>query len=403
MNNHASLDKASLVDSLVDEEGGHSGGLIEEDAASYDGNPMRSFQMDELGVRKMPSLVLYAFMITEDAKLEPKSGLVDVSTVERLSAESEDNFHWINVDADGQKRRDLNDMIDGLSLGSFISEQLKRPPEDWMSHVVSTRTKALVVIRILPAMDVNGKFVVHQIEYLAAILKNKALVTFTTSQSSRASSVAVSRASMKYMTHEDILHEGTTSAALISWLEFHVLRTRKAVINLRKRVMLLVKDLDEDPNHVQLKDILDIGDNVNVVLSVAEEQAQCLTMVRNLDADPDSDADSVDFTRLKATISILVATAESTELMGRRLEKRAIGLKETYDSIQQEVLNKRLALLTIVSAIFMPLTFMAGVYGMNFTNMPELNKENGYFYLAGIMALTVVTMGSCFWHYGWFK
>jgi magnesium transporter len=35
--------------------------------------------------------------------------------------------------------------------------------------------------------------------------------------------------------------------------------------------------------------------------------------------------------------------------------------------------------LTIVSAIFIPLTFIAGIYGMNFEHMPELKYQNGYY------------------------
>jgi magnesium transporter len=42
--------------------------------------------------------------------------------------------------------------------------------------------------------------------------------------------------------------------------------------------------------------------------------------------------------------------------------------------------------LTVMSSIFIPLTFLAGVYGMNFTNMPELRTEWGYFACLGLMA-----------------
>jgi magnesium transporter len=46
--------------------------------------------------------------------------------------------------------------------------------------------------------------------------------------------------------------------------------------------------------------------------------------------------------------------------------------------------------LTVFTVIFMPLSFIAGVYGMNFVNMPELNNPHGYFYaLAGMGLLAV--------------
>lgn len=56
-------------------------------------------------------------------------------------------------------------------------------------------------------------------------------------------------------------------------------------------------------------------------------------------------------------------------------------------SIQGHRLNEVMMTLTAYSVIFIPLTFIAGVYGMNFKNMPELQTNNGYFVLIGVMVL----------------
>jgi magnesium transporter len=55
-------------------------------------------------------------------------------------------------------------------------------------------------------------------------------------------------------------------------------------------------------------------------------------------------------------------------------------------------LNHVMRLLTVISTIFIPLSFVAGVYGMNFDNMPELHWTNGYFYVLGLMFLASVAM-----------
>lgn len=60
-------------------------------------------------------------------------------------------------------------------------------------------------------------------------------------------------------------------------------------------------------------------------------------------------------------------------------------------SLQGHRLNEIMKTLTTLSVIFIPLTFLAGIYGMNFKNIPELNTENGYFVLLGVML--VVTLG----------
>jgi magnesium transporter len=48
--------------------------------------------------------------------------------------------------------------------------------------------------------------------------------------------------------------------------------------------------------------------------------------------------------------------------------------------------------LTIIATIFIPLTFIAGIYGMNFDNMPELHWQYGYFLVWAIMAVIFVLM-----------
>ena len=59
-------------------------------------------------------------------------------------------------------------------------------------------------------------------------------------------------------------------------------------------------------------------------------------------------------------------------------------------SIQGHRLNEVMKTLTILSVIFIPLTFLAGIYGMNFENIPELKAENGYFILLGVMLLVSI-------------
>lgn len=66
------------------------------------------------------------------------------------------------------------------------------------------------------------------------------------------------------------------------------------------------------------------------------------------------------------------------------------GLQDLYLAEISYKMNKVIQTLTIVSAIFIPLTFLAGVYGMNFDYMPELHWRYGYFILLGFMALVAI-------------
>lgn len=73
-----------------------------------------------------------------------------------------------------------------------------------------------------------------------------------------------------------------------------------------------------------------------------------------------------------------------------------------FFSMQNQRMNQIMKTLTIFSVIFMPLTFIVGVYGMNFENMPELKSENGYFIVLAAMFLIVLGMVYYFKNKKWF-
>jgi magnesium transporter len=61
-------------------------------------------------------------------------------------------------------------------------------------------------------------------------------------------------------------------------------------------------------------------------------------------------------------------------------------------------MNEVMQVLTIISAIFIPPTLIAGIYGMNFQHMPELAWRHGYFYVLMVIAcITAVQLGMFWW------
>ncbi|MEM4598874.1 MAG: magnesium/cobalt transporter CorA [Candidatus Diapherotrites archaeon] len=76
-------------------------------------------------------------------------------------------------------------------------------------------------------------------------------------------------------------------------------------------------------------------------------------------------------------------------------------LFDIYLSSISNKLNEIMKVLTIIATIFIPLTFITGIYGMNFENMPELKWEYGYFLVLSIMAILGISMAIAFKKRGW--
>ncbi|MDJ0658412.1 MAG: magnesium/cobalt transporter CorA [Crocosphaera sp.] len=81
----------------------------------------------------------------------------------------------------------------------------------------------------------------------------------------------------------------------------------------------------------------------------------------------------------------------------------ASSLMDAYLSSMSNKMNEVMQVLTVVSTIFIPLTFIAGVYGMNFEYMPELHTRWGYFICLGLMGAIAGGLILFFWRRGWFE
>lgn len=79
----------------------------------------------------------------------------------------------------------------------------------------------------------------------------------------------------------------------------------------------------------------------------------------------------------------------------------ATGLLNTFLAYEGHKTNEIVKVLTMVSAVFIPLNLIAGVYGMNFHSMPELNWEHGYAFAMGLMLFVASAMLLFFVRNGW--
>ncbi len=77
------------------------------------------------------------------------------------------------------------------------------------------------------------------------------------------------------------------------------------------------------------------------------------------------------------------------------------GLFDIHFSVVANKTNDVMKTLAVLSAIVLPLSLIAGIYGMNFENIPELKTPYGYFVTLGVMAVVAVLLLVYFWRRGW--
>jgi magnesium transporter len=140
-----------------------------------------------------------------------------------------------------------------------------------------------------------------------------------------------------------------------------ILKLKKQLINFKKMVFPLRdllgffrKESNEFISEYSIRYFADVHENVKQILDGIEAQREMLTTVMDL-----------------------------------------------YQSGVANKMNQVMQFLTIVSTVFIPLTFIAGIYGMNFKNMPELEWMNGYYFIIGLMVIITSGMVWYFKRKGW--
>lgn len=260
--------------------------------------------------------------------------------------------YWIDIDADDRDIDELDDWLKQLRLSPFLLSRLAEPSQSWASQVIAFKEAVLAVIRILPESEGQD-----EMAYMAALSMNSLLLTFTSCPRSE-TDAGLYESALAYMQAREKLQSPTSSGALFAWLHFHIERTSTSIRELRWYVLKMDEAMDRDIASVDLEEIIEAKDQLLRLLGVSEEQNECLEAL----AGAESDTQALDFTSLRGMLSVLLSQASATERMALRLEKHLGDLRHRYEGHQHQRMNGRLAVLTVISAVFLPLTLITGTF-----------------------------------------
>ena len=193
------------------------------------------------------------------------------------------------------------------------------------------------------------------------------------------------------------LAKKSISSLLSAFLAREAFRSSQMVDGLRASAFQLDERMDRDPDSVEAEEILDQKRRLRAYDTIVNGQAGCLEQLRALDVP------FLTFTQNSTFFNLAIANTLAASNTVTRLDNMITDLSQRYGTNQQEKTNRRLAILTCLTAIFMPLTLIAGIYGMNFEYMPELKISWAYPVVITSMLLLAVGMYRYFKIRGWLE
>ncbi|MCL7976968.1 MAG: CorA family divalent cation transporter [marine benthic group bacterium] len=186
-----------------------------------------------------------------------------------------------------------------------------------------------------------------------------------------------------------------TSSLVATLLAGLSARAVEAMEEIRRMVLEMQGLMDRDPDDVDIAQIHDLSHAIRTLDAVIGERIVVLDRLR-LTTSPSLNLGN------NREFLMAVSDAQYVDRAVDRIETRVSHLRAEYALHQQDRTNHRLAVLTVLSAIFLPLTLVAGIYGMNFEFMPELSYRYAYPIALGAMLLLGLGMIGWFRSRGWF-
>jgi magnesium transporter len=318
---------------------------------------------------------LRSFHITDEKHI------VEAPVGEGSPAWFEDPVHrWLDIEA--PEEAELNALLEPLNIDPEMLRAQVEPGSGFFGEIL----EKLLFIRIpTQASTADGEFTP-----LTLLCLPTTLVTIHQEQLPAISDLAL-RLSSRIR-----LKSATTSALIYQVIARLVVGNFFAFAACRQQHDALSKRLIENSGSVVPEDIFTLRRRITNIGDANEDHAFCIDVLQKVESTSFSAGDQMEH------------LLELDRSLGRqqrsmdRLEENIKDLHQQFLLAIQDRSGNRLKILTILSAVFLPLTLIAGIYGMNFEHMPELGARYAYYVTLGFMGLVGIGMLAFFYKKGWF-
>ncbi|QDS94144.1 Magnesium transport protein CorA [Roseimaritima multifibrata] len=192
-------------------------------------------------------------------------------------------------------------------------------------------------------------------------------------------------------------HRYCTSAILYQIIDHLIDEDMAFTLRTRDTINQFDELFDEEETDALINQVLPLKRQFTRLAATFEDQLYCVGALQTIESESFSIEGLQDYFR--DAVSHLEHAGRSVARQLGHLN----AIQQDYHLRLQNRTNDRLRLLTIVSTIFIPLTLITGIYGMNFHNMPVIESQFGYLGVLAVMVALATAMLWGFYRNGWFK
>jgi len=317
------------------------------------------------------------YQISEGPNLTPCEYSFAIEAIKQQKARV-----WIDIlDAE---TRELEEKLDDIKAEGLIRQFCL----DSRDHPGFYPLKPLALMVIPVQMEVQDSNIM---EYLAILFSNDFFISIRNSKMARFRKSINSQDSFDLLPNDTI---GGVISTLIMGLSLDCLRK---TAKLSDTILALEEKMEREPDSVKIEEISVKRSELLTLESIVQGQLPIIDTITSSDRPSKKQETTIEYLRWAS------ANLKSADKKLQWLERRVEVMRSLIDMHAQDRTNRRLGRLTVLSMIFMPVTFLAGLWGMNFKSMPLLSEDYGYIFALIIMLIISGGMYLYFHRKGWFS
>lgn len=316
------------------------------------------------------------YLLKKDEYLAP----IPCDSLPERFAEGADDY-WLEIES--ATNDELTEVVTSHNLHPLLVEDILNPEH---STLIDGYPRAIYIEFPTNFDEDNGNTA-----YLSIILTAHLIITIH-----RGNVTGMERLS-DYLLHETPLPTGRTIAVLYYILDNFIDKNMVTALKIRNRVDALEEAFAVDPEELSLATTMQLKQQLRVLTNIGEDQRYIVLYIKNVHTE------AMDYSGYESYILDLGSNTEQLLRSLERTEERVTDLQKGVQLTMQGASDKRLRMLTIISAIFLPMTLLTGFFGMNFKGMILLEWRYGFTVFLVFIIFILFGMSWYFYRKGWFE